>query len=75
LWQQFFVIGAFAGLFGWLGRFPLNLGMIFLCAFLSYQLIERPLIRVGHRLAPPPTPGRIDLTDAPKPSLQGPKAA
>ncbi len=75
LWQQLFVIGSIAGLFGWLGRFPLNLGLIFLFAFLSYQLVERPLIRVGHRLAPPPTPGRIDLTDAPKPSLQGPKAA
>ncbi len=75
LWQQFFVIGAFAGLFGWLGRFPLNLGMIFLCAFLSYQLIERPLIRMGHRMAPPPTPGRTDLTEAAQPSRQAPRAA
>jgi peptidoglycan/LPS O-acetylase OafA/YrhL len=75
LWQQLFVIGSIAGLFGWLGRFPLNLGLIFLFAFLSYQLIERPLIRVGHRLAPPPTPGRIDLTEAAKSGLQAPRAA
>ncbi len=27
----------------------------------SYYLIERPFIRVGHRLAPPATPGHVDL--------------
>jgi peptidoglycan/LPS O-acetylase OafA/YrhL len=31
-------------------------------AMLSYYLIERPLIRLGHRLAPPATPGHKDLS-------------
>ena len=31
-------------------------------ALLSYYLIEKPLIRLGHRLAPPATQGRADLT-------------
>ncbi len=30
-------------------------------AMLSYHLLEKPLIRVGHRLAPPATPGHRDL--------------
>ncbi len=63
LWQQLFVLGSTRGVFRFLQRFPLNLGMIFLFAFLSYELIERPLIRLGHRLAPPPTPGRVDLEE------------
>jgi peptidoglycan/LPS O-acetylase OafA/YrhL len=36
--------------------------LLFFVATLSYQFIERPLIRLGHRLAPPPTPGRQDLS-------------
>lgn len=63
LWQQLFMVDSALAVFGVLRRFPLNLGMIFLCAFLSYELIERPFIRLGHRLAPPPTPGRMDLTE------------
>jgi peptidoglycan/LPS O-acetylase OafA/YrhL len=31
------------------------------CALLSYYLIERPFIRLGHRLAPPATEGHRDL--------------
>jgi peptidoglycan/LPS O-acetylase OafA/YrhL len=61
LWQQFFVLGSAQRLFGPLRHFPLNVVMIFFCAFLSYELIERPFIRWGHRLAPPPTPGRTDV--------------
>jgi peptidoglycan/LPS O-acetylase OafA/YrhL len=61
LWQQFFVLGSAQRLFGPLRHFPLNVIMIFCCAFLSYELIERPFIRWGHRLAPPPTPGRTDV--------------
>lgn len=33
----------------------------FLCAVASYYLIEKPAIRLGHRLAPPATPGHRDL--------------
>jgi peptidoglycan/LPS O-acetylase OafA/YrhL len=34
-----------------LQHFPLNLIAVFLAAALSYYLIEKPLIRIGHRLA------------------------
>ncbi len=37
-------------------------------ALLSYYLIEKPLIRFGHRIAPPATQGHSDL--APTPSYQ-----
>jgi peptidoglycan/LPS O-acetylase OafA/YrhL len=32
--------------------FPVNLIAAVACATASYYLVERPLIRVGHRLAP-----------------------
>jgi peptidoglycan/LPS O-acetylase OafA/YrhL len=62
LWQQLFLVPGATYPFSLLQRFPLNLGMVFLMAALSYELVERPMIRLGHRLAPPPTPGRIDLS-------------
>jgi peptidoglycan/LPS O-acetylase OafA/YrhL len=61
LWQQLFLIPGASYPFSLLLRFPLNVGMVFLMAVLSYELVERPMIRLGHHLAPPPTPGRIDL--------------
>jgi peptidoglycan/LPS O-acetylase OafA/YrhL len=61
LWQQLFLIRGARYPFSVLQRFPLNLVLILLMAVLSYELLERPLIRLGHRLAPPPTPGRTDL--------------
>ena len=39
--------------------------MAFSVATLSYYFIEKPLIRLGHRLAPPATPGRLELADLP----------
>ena len=35
------------------------------CAMASYYLIEKPLIRVGHRLGPPVSPGHRDLEAEP----------
>lgn len=35
-------------------------------ALLSYYLIEKPLIRIGHRLAPPATQGHADLAASPQ---------
>jgi len=32
-------------------------------SLLSYYLIEKPMMRLGHRLAPPVTPGRPELID------------
>jgi peptidoglycan/LPS O-acetylase OafA/YrhL len=61
LWQELFLVQGARYPFSLLQRFPLNLGMVFLLAASSYELVERPMIRVGHHLAPPPTPGRTDL--------------
>ncbi|MGA8763827.1 MAG: acyltransferase, partial [Candidatus Sulfotelmatobacter sp.] len=61
LWQQLFLIQGAAYPLSVLQRFPLNLAVLLLMATLSYELVERPMIRLGHRLAAPPTPGRIDL--------------
>jgi peptidoglycan/LPS O-acetylase OafA/YrhL len=55
LWQQLFLIthfGADTARLGPLQAFPLNWIMTFACALLSFYLIERPLIRLSHRLAP-----------------------
>jgi peptidoglycan/LPS O-acetylase OafA/YrhL len=30
-------------------------------AAISYYFVEKPFIRIGHRLAPPATPGRQEL--------------
>ncbi len=64
LWQQLFLIQRYAPQpvpFPQLQTFPMNLVMIFACAAASYYLIERPAIRLGHRLARPATAGRADL--------------
>ncbi|HZL25292.1 MAG TPA: acyltransferase [Acidobacteriaceae bacterium] len=34
-------------------------------AMLSYYIVEKPMMRLGHRLAPPVTPGRLDLIEKP----------
>ena len=67
LWQQMFFAGGRAPA-AWplsvLQVFPLNYLAAFACATASYYLIEKPLIRVGHRVAHPATPGREDLNEA-----------
>jgi peptidoglycan/LPS O-acetylase OafA/YrhL len=55
LWQQLFLIshfGANTARLGILQSSPLNWLLTFACAIFSYYLIERPLIRLGHHLAP-----------------------
>jgi peptidoglycan/LPS O-acetylase OafA/YrhL len=61
LWQQLFSVPA-GSTFAILQRPALGTAVTFLCAWLSYRFIERPLIRWGHRLAPPLTEGRDDLS-------------
>lgn len=61
LWQQLFLVPAAGSRFLLLQKFPISLAMIVLCAWISYRFVERPLIRWGHKLAPPPTAGREDL--------------
>jgi peptidoglycan/LPS O-acetylase OafA/YrhL len=57
LWQQLFLSEADHP-FGLLHWGPLALSCIIACAVISYYAVERPAIRLGHRLAPPVTPGR-----------------
>jgi peptidoglycan/LPS O-acetylase OafA/YrhL len=48
LWQQLFLTSLNKTI---TGRFPLNLFFCFLAAFISYTVIERPFLRLRHRLA------------------------
>jgi peptidoglycan/LPS O-acetylase OafA/YrhL len=62
LWQQPFFPprGIAVGLpVAW--KWPLEVAAALACGVASFYLIERPAIRVGHRLAPPVTPGRGDI--------------
>ena len=52
LWELFFAFRGVPQTLGVLQTFPLNLTLTFACAMASYYLVERPLIRVGHRLTP-----------------------
>jgi hypothetical protein len=55
LWQQLFLIahfGANTARLGPLQIFPWNWTATLSCALLSFYLVEQPLIRLGHRLAP-----------------------
>ena len=61
LWQQLFFLEGTRFPLSLLQRYPLNILALFAAAAASYHLIERPIIRLGHRLAPPPTAGRADL--------------
>jgi peptidoglycan/LPS O-acetylase OafA/YrhL len=62
LWQQLFLIshfGANTARLGVLQSSPLSWLMTFACAIFSYYLVERPLIRLGHRVAPNVAANRI----------------
>ena len=63
LWQQLFLVPGARWPLSILQRTPWNLIPVFVLAAASYELVERPMIRRGHRLAPPPTPGRKDLRE------------
>jgi len=66
LWQQLFFVRE-QGSMG--VQWPLSLAQnwpwclvgVLLIANASYYFVERPFMRLGHRLAPPATPGRSDL--------------
>jgi peptidoglycan/LPS O-acetylase OafA/YrhL len=52
LWQQLFLYPPWQPMpTGWAQKFPVSLAAAFACATVSYYLVERPLIRVGRRLA------------------------
>ena len=48
-----------------LGLRPAKYILTAIAAVLSYYFIEKPFIRLGHRLAPPATAGRLDMVDEP----------
>ncbi len=60
LWQQMFFVGHFYGLYplGWLQSTPLRFCALALVAMASYHILERPMMGLGRRLAPPATEGR-----------------
>jgi peptidoglycan/LPS O-acetylase OafA/YrhL len=61
LWQMLFCVmyaEAKIPALGPLQQWPWNWGAVLGCACVSYYLLERPLTRLGHRLARPATLGR-----------------
>ena len=52
LWELFFVFRGVPQTLGILQTFPLDVVLTVACASASYYFVERPLIRVGHRLTP-----------------------
>ncbi len=74
LWQQLFWVNV--NYDAWPIRHIQNplfgLCLTFVCAVLSYYLVEKPAIRLGHRLFPPATPGHasLDARPAAEPSRQ-----
>lgn len=59
LWQQIFLVDAAQSRnLGIFQNFPVNVLATFACAAASFYLIERPAIRLGHRLAKPVNEGR-----------------
>jgi peptidoglycan/LPS O-acetylase OafA/YrhL len=61
LWQQLFLLPwvLFPALpLGAMQRLPLNIAATVAAAAASYYLVERPMMKVGHRLAAPVTEGR-----------------
>lgn len=63
LWQQIFLIQkpSVHWPFSIFQTFPLSYIGFLACAMTSYYLLEKPLIKLGHRVAPPATPGRLDI--------------
>lgn len=67
IWQELFFTGHFAPdlhPFGVFSRAPMNFVAVFVLATLSYYLVERPCMRLGHRLARPAIEGRPELAAA-----------
>jgi peptidoglycan/LPS O-acetylase OafA/YrhL len=61
LWQQLFLIPGGKFPLSLFQKFPVNLLTTFTVAFISFKFLETPMVRLGHRLATPATPGREDL--------------
>ena len=68
MWHTLFVIGGHAAVgihTPWLlvlTERPWRYAATAVMAMLSFYLVEKPMIRLGHRPAPPATPGHQDLS-------------
>lgn len=52
VWQQLFLVPSWdAKPLGMAQKWPLNIFLVLLCATVSYYAIEKPMIRLGHKLA------------------------
>lgn len=65
LWQQLFFVPDAKRPWSAAERLPWNCLLLLGVALVSYRFVERPMIRWGHKLAPPPSPGREDLQEEP----------
>ena len=66
LWQQlFFLHRPETSVLRYFQAWPINLTAALLCALGSYYWIEKPFMKLGHRVAPPVTAGREDLQGTP----------
>jgi peptidoglycan/LPS O-acetylase OafA/YrhL len=71
IWQQcFFPPADVAAPLHVLQRWPLGVPAAIACAAASYYVVERPAIRLGHRLAPPVAEGRRDLSQHARQSIE-----
>jgi peptidoglycan/LPS O-acetylase OafA/YrhL len=72
LWQQLFFCDRWwqgALPMGVLQQWPLKLAGLLVCACISYYFVERPMIRLGHRIASSGVPGR-DADEGRLPELE-----
>ena len=72
LWNTLTFFGPFVAtgptsikVFAYVGHTPITWAATFALACMSFYLVERPMMRLGHRLAPPSTPGRSDMQSEP----------
>jgi peptidoglycan/LPS O-acetylase OafA/YrhL len=65
LWQQLFSVSPLESADLW-HRLPFSLFPTVLLAWASYRLIERPMLRIGHSVAPPVREGRPELQTPPR---------
>lgn len=66
LWQDMFFLERFFPNYrplGWMQTFPWRFMLLLACATTSYYLVEKPMIKWGHKLAPAATPGRPEIPD------------
>lgn len=66
IWQQLFLgFGVVYRPFGTFSRFPVNLVALLVVSCVSYYLLEKPMMRLGHRLAS----SRVSIESAPTESM------